>query len=184
MANRESYKSVENVCAPYYMATPEEKQVMTSIDTYSKTDWQMYFSDNLRGVNPVVMNYKMRHNKNDKAKRHSLAWPDCFFFYYLCMVAENGKTRSGHVRLWANIAMEECLHSVWVRQSIGQSMNIATFSTPDLWERCHKSYVASYRANEELAILQMFSRELCQWRWFVSVDDSQYRVNACSNLLL
>ena len=41
-------------------------------------------------------------------------------------------------------------------------MNIATFSTQDLREQGHKSYVATYQANEELVILQMFSRELRQ----------------------
>ena len=40
-----------------------------------------------------------------------------------------------------------------------QSMNIATFSTRDLQEQDRKSYVASYGANKELVILQMFSRE-------------------------
>ena len=38
----------------------------------------MYFSENLPGVNPVVMNYKIRHNKNQPATepaRYSLAWP-------------------------------------------------------------------------------------------------------------
>ena len=34
------------------MATPEEKQ----IDTHSKIEQQMYFSENLTGVNPVVKN--------------------------------------------------------------------------------------------------------------------------------
>ena len=44
----------------------------------------------------------------------------------------------------------------------GRSLKIATFSTQDLQEQCHNSYVASYRANEELMILQMFSHELRQ----------------------
>ena len=43
-----------------------------------------------------------------------------------------------------------------------QSMKIATFSTRDLQEQCHKSYVASYRVNEELVISRMFSHELRQ----------------------
>ena len=35
----------------------------------------MYFSaENLPGVNPVAMNYKMRHNKNWPAK-YSIVWP-------------------------------------------------------------------------------------------------------------
>ena len=41
-------------------------------------------------------------------------------------------------------------------------MDIATFSTRDLREQGRKSYVASYRANEELVITRMFSRKLCQ----------------------
>ena len=44
----------------------------------------------------------------------------------------------------------------------GRLMNIATFSNWDLREQGHKSYVASYRVNEELVIPQMFSRELRQ----------------------
>ena len=43
-----------------------------------------------------------------------------------------------------------------------QSMNIATFSTRDLREQGCNSYVASYRANKELAISQMFYHELYQ----------------------
>ena len=46
------------------------------------------------------------------------------------------------------------------------SMDITTFSTLDLREQGHKSYVASYQVNEELVILRMFSCELRQWRWF------------------
>ena len=44
--------------------------------------------------------------------------------------------------------------------SRGQSMKIATFSTQDLQEQCRKSYVASYRVNEELVISQMFSHNM------------------------
>ena len=42
------------------------------------------------------------------------------------------------------------------------SMKTATFSTRDLQEQCRKSYVASYWANEELVISQIFSCELRQ----------------------
>ena len=99
----------------------------------------MYFpAENLPEVSPVVMNYKMRHNKNWPA-RYSLVW-------YLWW-QKNGKTRSGHARLHARIAMEEDLLSVCELTKAlvnhGQSMNIATFSTRDLQEQCHKSYVAS-----------------------------------------
>ena len=42
----------KNVHAPYYMVTPEEKQIVM----HSKMEQQMYFSENLTGVNPVVKN--------------------------------------------------------------------------------------------------------------------------------
>ena len=60
------------------MATPEENQK----DTHLKIECQMYFSENLPGVNPVVTNYKIRHNKNWPV-RYSLVWPDHFFCYHL-----------------------------------------------------------------------------------------------------
>ena len=44
----------------------------------------------------------------------------------------------------------------------GWSIKIATFSTWDLREQYRKSYLASYRANEELVLSRMFSRELRQ----------------------
>ena len=44
--------------------------------------------------------------------------------------------------------------------SCGQLMNIATFSPQDLQEQGRKSYVASYWANEQLEIPQIFSCEL------------------------
>ena len=42
----------------------------------------------------------------------------------------------------------------------GKPMKIATFSTRDLQEQCCKSYVASYRANEESVgdLVNVFSR--------------------------
>ena len=74
----------------------------------------MYFSENLPGVNPVMMNYKKRHNKNMPAMRpvrYSLAWPD-HFSVITCKGRKNRKTRSGHVRLHARVAIEESLLSV------------------------------------------------------------------------
>ena len=56
----------------------------------------------------------------------------------------------------------------WALVNRGRLMNIATFSSWDLWE-CYKSYVASYWANKELVNPQMFSCKLCQWRWFAKV---------------
>ena len=60
---------------------------------------------------------------------------------------QNGKTWYGHERLHARVAMEEGLLSVCelTRALVnrGWSMNNATFSTRDLQEQCHKSYVAS-----------------------------------------
>ena len=150
------------MCIIHNMATSKENQ----IDIHLKMEWKMYFSENLPGVNPVVMTYKIRHNKNRPATRptrSSLVWPDRFFCYYLWW-QKNRKTRSGHARLRARVTIEEGLLSVWVSQSIGQSWSANeycyTFSILDLWEQGHKSYVASYRPNKELVILWMFSCEL------------------------
>ena len=50
----------------------------------------MYFTtENFPEVSPVVMNYKMRHNKNQPA-RYSLVWPGHSFCYYF-VVAEKQK---------------------------------------------------------------------------------------------
>ena len=61
----------------------------------------MYFSENLPGVNPVVIHYKIRQNKNwsaMKPARYSLAWPDRFIHYYWWW-KKNRITQSGHARL-------------------------------------------------------------------------------------
>ena len=79
---------------------------------------------------------------------------------------EKQHAKFGHAGLRARVAVEEGFIRAWVSQSIGQnhgpSMNIATFSTPDLREQGRKYYVASYRANQELVIPRMFTRELRQ----------------------
>ena len=83
----------------------------------------------------------------------------------LCQWQKNRKTWSGHARLCASIAMEESLIVCELARAFvnfSRSMKIATFSTQDLQEQCHKSYIASYQANEELVISRMFSRKLCQ----------------------
>ena len=46
--------------------------------------------------------------------------------------------------------------------AVGRWILATTFSTLDMREQGRKSYVASYRANEELVIPRMFSRELLQ----------------------
>ena len=74
---------------------------------------QIYFSENLPEVNPMVINYKIRHNKNRPATRpakHNLAWLDRFFHYLWWQ--NNRKTRYGHERLRARVVMEEGLLSV------------------------------------------------------------------------
>ena len=55
------------------MAAPEKVNRCTSKN--GKTD---VFSEDLLGVNIVVTNYKIRHNRNQPA-RYSLAWLDCFY---------------------------------------------------------------------------------------------------------
>ena len=44
----------------------------------------MYFSENLLGVNPVVMNYKIRYKNRPAMRptRYGLASPGYFFRYY------------------------------------------------------------------------------------------------------
>ena len=59
----------------HHMARPEEDQ----IDMHTKMECQMYFSKNILRVNPVVMNYKIRHIANKKRPaRYNLACPDHF----------------------------------------------------------------------------------------------------------
>ena len=63
----------------------------------------MYFSENLPGVNPVVINYKIRHDKNRPAMRparYSVTWPYCFSI----IICGGRKTWSGHATLHARIA--------------------------------------------------------------------------------
>ena len=76
-------------------------------------------------------------------------WPDHFFRYYF-VVTEKRKAWSGHARLCArekSCSMCELARALVNRS---QSMKIATFSTRDLLEQPHKSYVACYQANKEL----------------------------------
>ena len=65
-----------------YMITPEQKQ----IDTDPKMEWQTYFSKNIPGVNPVAMNYKIRHNKNQPRDVHGQT-----AFYVFCGGRKIGK---------------------------------------------------------------------------------------------
>ena len=57
----------------------------------------------------MVMNYKMRHNKNQLA-RNSLVCKTIFPLL-IFVVVEKRKTRSGNARLRARVAMEEGLLS-------------------------------------------------------------------------
>ena len=65
-ARPEKFAKVWKMCMHHnsYMATSEEKQV----DAHLKMEWQICFSENHPGVNPVVMNYKIRHNKKRPAR--------------------------------------------------------------------------------------------------------------------
>ena len=140
----------------------------------------MYFSaENLLGVNPVVMKYKIRHSKNRTATRparYSLVLPDLFSRYHLWW-QKNGRTRSGHARVRARVAMEEGLLSVCVSQSMSQSRSVDEYcyllNSGFARTRWHILCSYSYRANEALAIPQMFSCELHPQK-FSSVDDFQY----------
>ena len=70
----------------------------------------MYFSKNIPGVNPVVVNYKIRH-KNQPAMRPARysgpAWPP----HPSIITCGGRKTQSRHARLRARVAMEEGLLS-------------------------------------------------------------------------
>ena len=71
---------------PYY---PEEKQ----IDTHFENGMTNVFLENLPGVNPVVINYKKIHNKNQSATRparYSLAWSNCFYI----IICDSRKTEN------------------------------------------------------------------------------------------
>ena len=74
--NWETYK-VWKTCVHHtsYMATRTRRKV------------NKYASENFLEVNPVMMNYKIRHNKNRRV-RYSLAWP---LFPLLFVVAEKQK---------------------------------------------------------------------------------------------
>ena len=117
----------KNLHAPYYMATTEEKQ----IDTHLKLECQMYFSENLPGVNPVVMNYKIRHNKSRSTMRlamrpakYSLAWPDCFFV----IICSGSKTDKHGLDMWGYVRgylwRKACLLCGLARALIGQSRSV------------------------------------------------------------
>ena len=113
--NRETCKNAEKrACTILYGNTKRKR-----IDMYFKNRMTNVFLREFSGVNPVVINYKIRHNKNWPAMRparSSLVWPDRFL---LLVVAEKQKTRFGHTRLHARVTIEEGLLSVWVSQSIG-----------------------------------------------------------------
>ena len=46
------------------MVTPEDKQK----DAHLKMEWQMYFSKNIPGINPVVMNYKIESASDEASE--------------------------------------------------------------------------------------------------------------------
>ena len=60
--------------SPYYLYAGQHQKKSKYIRVRKWND-KIYFSaENLPEVSPVVMNYKMRHNKNRPA-RDSLVWP-------------------------------------------------------------------------------------------------------------
>ena len=113
----------------------------------------------------MVMNYKMRNRKNQLA-RDSLVWQDHFFIINICGGRETenmvwtceATCKSSHA--WRKVCSVCELARALVNRV--RSMKIATFSSRDYQKQCCKSYVASYRENEELVISRMFSRELRQ----------------------
>ena len=87
-----------NALAPYYNGNTRRKtHRYASENGMTKL---MYISRNIPGVNPVMMNYRIRHNKNWPGMRpasYSLVWPYRLFRYYLSQLwQKNGK----HVWTW------------------------------------------------------------------------------------
>ena len=78
-------------------------------------------------------------------------------FSLLFVVAEKQKNK-----VWTCEAMYKSSYGGRLAQCVrdlaralvncGRSINIATFSTQNLWEQGRKSYVASYQVNKELMI--------------------------------
>ena len=158
LTGRETWK-VRKMCVHHtsYTTMPGNSSKHIAIRVQKWND-KMYFSaENLPDVSPVVMNYKMRHNKN-QSSRYSLVWPDRFFCYQSFVVAEKWKST-----VWTCKATCKGNHGGRLAQCVsqpyralvncGRSMKIATFSTRDLQEHCHKYYVASQRANEGIGDL-------------------------------
>ena len=63
-----------------------------------------------------------------------------------------GKHSHGHLRLHARVEVCSVCKLARALIAVGQWILLSTFSTLDLREQGHKSYVASYQANEELVI--------------------------------
>ena len=83
-------QSVENPRAQYYSYMPgnTRRRANIAICIQKWNDKCSCFSaENLLEVSPVVINYKMRHNKNRPA-RYSLVWPHHFSVINIC----GGKT--------------------------------------------------------------------------------------------
>ena len=144
----------------------------------------MYSSKNILGVNPVMMNYKTRCNKNRPATRparYTLVWPDRFFGYSLWW-QKNRKKRSGHVRLRAKVAMEEGLLTVWICQRIGQSWSVNEYCYNLGFARTRSHILCScYRSNEEWwsrkCFLANYINKGDSWK-FSTANDSQHMVDA------
>ena len=113
----EKHAKVQKTCMHH---TIWQHQKKANIYALQKSNDKCISQKNLLEVNPKVMNYNIRPNKNRPATRpvkHSLALLDHFFHYLWWQ--KNWQTRYGHVKLHASVAMEEGFLSVWVSQSIG-----------------------------------------------------------------
>ena len=75
----------------------------------------MHFAKNIPGVNPVVMNYKIKHNKNwlaTRSARYSLVWPKLLFPLLFVVVEKKKNT------VWACEAMCKGSHGGRLAQSV------------------------------------------------------------------
>ena len=115
-------------------------------------EWQMYISKNILGVNSVVTNYKIRHNKNRpvmRLARHSLAWPG-HFFVIICGDRKMENT------IWTCKATFKSSHGGTLAQYVSKPEHwsivvgrwILLLFQFGICEQGRKSYVASLQVND------------------------------------
>ena len=129
-----------NACTILYGNTRTEKAKQIRISAKQEcNDTEMFSSRNIPEVNPVVMNYKIRHNKYwpavTRPARQSCMVRPTTFSITVCGGMKNGKhglDMRGYVQ--GQPQRKACSVCELVRALVNSSrlMDIATFSTRDL----------------------------------------------------